>query len=197
MSNVDLWVLSAGYGLISGRTHVSSYGATFSAGLPDTVWRGPADGDRLEVLRQWWEALPHEQGIAVRSRNESDHRVVLVAGATYVKAIQDELAALESMDGGDRFSIISAGSKPGGWVLPVRGAFRPIVGGARAALNARTLALLAGEAEHHAFSRSKMALLLRSLDSEVPALPRKNRQRLSDRDVVRWVCQVRQSANLA
>src|SRR5206468_934735 len=41
---VELWVISAGYGLIPAHQVVKPYSATFAAGNVDSVWRGPLDG---------------------------------------------------------------------------------------------------------------------------------------------------------
>src|SRR4051812_36774954 len=58
-TRAELWVISAGYGLIASANPVKSYGATFSTGSPDSVWRGPRDGHRRAGIQEWWSALPH------------------------------------------------------------------------------------------------------------------------------------------
>src|SRR5688500_3154165 len=51
VESVRLWVISAGFGLISADQHVGSYGATFSSPAPDFVG-GDLDGpDALAAVR--------------------------------------------------------------------------------------------------------------------------------------------------
>src|SRR3954452_10755863 len=52
-SRAELWIISAGQGLVASHERIKSYSATFSSGFPDSVWRGSADGDRRQCLREW------------------------------------------------------------------------------------------------------------------------------------------------
>jgi hypothetical protein len=187
-SAAELWVISAGYGLISGRKLVKSYSATFANGSPDSVWRGVSEGDRQRRLSDWWGGLPHEATLA-ELLDRHMQRVIVAAGTTYVEALSDELAALmqQQPEVTDRLSIISAGTHHNGFVLPVTGAFRAAVGGTDAALNARVLALLAADAPNHGFSHSAMESVLRDLAQSLPATIRPSGDRLSDREVCREI----------
>src|SRR5262249_11368130 len=54
-SRAELWVISAGYGLIASSKTIKPYSATFANGSDDSVWRGTQDGDRQERLKAWWK----------------------------------------------------------------------------------------------------------------------------------------------
>ncbi len=189
----ELWVISAGVGLVAGTKLLRSYSATFASGSPDSVWRGPGDGDRQARLREWWRALPHDgtlSDLLVR-----DGFVVVAAGAAYVDALRDDLDALHQQDGtGERVSVISAGSRGNGWLLPASGHMRGIAGGTDGALNARLLGLLAEGAEGHGFRHSEMGAALVRAAARVPATARSAGITASDDEVARHIRRMRRGS---
>jgi hypothetical protein len=54
-----LWVISAGYGLVSGDGLIGPYEATFMGGEPSSIYNciGPRGGPRVGVLQRWWGFL--------------------------------------------------------------------------------------------------------------------------------------------
>jgi hypothetical protein len=183
----ELWVISAGYGLISGSKLVKSYSATFADGSPDSVWRGLSEGHRQKQLQDWWRALPHEVTLAELLERRGQ-RVVIAAGAAYVSALGEDLAALlQQPEITDRLSIISAGTHHNGFVLPVTGAFRAAVGGTDAAINARVLALLAADASNHGFNHRAMESVLRRIAKKLPTRRRTSGERATDREISREI----------
>ena len=55
--DTQLWVLSAGLGLINGDDGACAYGATFSSGHPDSVVGADRIGRSTETRRACWSAL--------------------------------------------------------------------------------------------------------------------------------------------
>lgn len=160
---VELWVASAGYGLISAEENVRPYSATFASGVPDAVWRGADDGVRAATLRSWWSHVSARETLVNLFEADADARLVVVAGEGYVTAMRDELDQILQLPGAqERVSIVSAGSRGDG-VLPVDAHFQSIVGGTRLTLNARVLELLAKRGREHGFERSRMAGVLGGL----------------------------------
>src|SRR4030095_10095970 len=96
--HADLWVASAGYGLLPAEAPLRPYSATFSASDKDSVWR-PGDGDRREVLRNWWNGLQTLAGWAAGTPRSltalaaaaPDAIVLVIASPVYVTAIADGL----------------------------------------------------------------------------------------------------------
>jgi len=190
----ELWVISAGYGLIPASKLIKPYSATFATRAADSVWRGMSDGDRRKRLQQWWSALPHERSLSDLLAPKEDGAVVLVAGAAYLTAIDADLEkALDRGTSDERISIISAGTRRNDVCLPVSGRFREALRGTDSALNARLLALLAREAEVHRFDRSAMAAMLNGMASHSPATTRSTGTPLSDEQVADRVRAIRRA----
>jgi hypothetical protein len=189
-SRTELWVISAGYGLISAARRVKSYSATFSSGSLDSVWRGSDEGERRVRLRDWWAGLPHEAALAELLGR--DNVVLLAAGATYVDALDADLCKTARADGTrERFSLVSAGSQSDDTALPVDGRLRGALGGTDNGLNARVLTFLAATAHEHRFRHSKMAALLLKLAETSPPTERSVGRVSSDEQIVRHIGEMR------
>lgn len=102
-----LWVVSAGYGLVSGDDRLLPYSATFARGHADSVHNGNLNKDRAE---EWWRelaqlALPGSNHPRTLSRLMSDFRsdrFLIIASSEYLSAIQSDLilgyASLRNQD---------------------------------------------------------------------------------------------------
>lgn len=192
-NRAELWVISAGYGLIASSKLIKSYGATFATGSEDSVWRGPSEGDRRRRLREWWGALGHDVALTDLLPTRGDGAVVIAAGAAYLAALDADLQHTLHRDAGDdRVSVISAGTRGDGVLLPVSGRFRTGLGGTDSSLNARLLALLARDATAHQFRRSAMAATLTRMASALPSTMRRSGRRTGDAQIARRIREIRQ-----
>ena len=61
-SAAEVWVASAGYGLVSARAQLASYGATFASGQTDSVMLSNAGPALNEERSKWWQALQTHVG---------------------------------------------------------------------------------------------------------------------------------------
>lgn len=139
----ELWVCSAGYGLIPAEARIVPYSATFSAGTPDSIPGGPKGASN------WWASLARWAGpvTAARSLGElaaSDPtaRLLLVLSASYLTACRDDvMSAIANLEHPKLLSIISAGTKGHNelhqFLLPVDARLQYALGGSRQALNVR------------------------------------------------------------
>jgi hypothetical protein len=194
-SRTELWVISAGYGLIPSTKPIKPYSATFASGASDSVWRGPVEGDRKECLRRWWQALRHDAALSDILGGEHDGAIVICAGAAYLAALEVELeGALKHDSTRDRISVISAGAQENGARLPVSGRLRAAVGGTDSALNARLLRFLTAEAPAHRFSRSAMAASLCGLNASLALATRPRRETTTDEEIAARIQQMRERA---
>jgi hypothetical protein len=160
-TRVELWAISAGYGLIRYDKQIKPYSATFAAGDRDSVWRGASDGGRVERLQSWWRQLNHEAAIE-ELLPRSNGALVIAAGAAYLTAVEADLEGVSTAAVNEEtVSVISAGARGNGTLLPVSGKLRGVVGGTDSALNARTLRLLAATAVEHEFRHSEMKRVLK------------------------------------
>lgn len=189
-SRTELWVMSAGYGLISGNRKVNSYGATFASGNPDSVWRGIGDGDRTTGLRSWWHNLDHDASL--KELLAGNGTLLITGGAAYLTAIEEDLnqALLASVDD-EAVSVISAGKRGNGFLLPVTGELRGFVGGTDSSLNARALRLIAATAEDHHFRKSAMTKVLTRIASSTTPTLRQQGHAASNEVVARTIRRLR------
>jgi hypothetical protein len=128
--------------------------------------------------------LPHVTALPDLLGRADNHAVVIVASAPYIEAIDPDLTDALRAPGGERVSVISAGTQRNGAFLPTDGRLREVVGGTDSALNARTLAFLARDAHSHHFERNAMASALDAMRSGLLAAPRRERARLTDSEVL-------------
>ncbi len=117
----NLWILSAGYGLLPWNAQVKPYGATFTASNKDSVhqknwtWIRPA-----ETHRRWMKGLSkfrHSSHLGpVRSFTEltsafSDVPLVIAAGKSYLEAILEDLKQAASfLVDPDKLIIVCTGA---------------------------------------------------------------------------------------
>ena len=108
---LNLWVLSAGYGLIPIDARLHPYAASFAAG-PDRVTTPDEAPD-------WWTALANWPGPAHQSprtlenlaRETKPIPMLVAASAPYVGAVLRDLTAAKDILSTDRLAVISAGFK--------------------------------------------------------------------------------------
>jgi hypothetical protein len=92
----SLWIISAGYGLVSGDDRLLPYSATFTRGDADSVLNGKLhDHD----AKEWWSELteldlPDSESPRSLERLLSDFRsdrFLIIASSEYVSAVQSDL----------------------------------------------------------------------------------------------------------
>ena len=185
-SEVDLWVCSAGYGLIPATAPIVPYAATFTVGNPDSV------PDGAEGATAWWDALSEWNGPTGGARSLRDlvgsdakTRVLLVLSAAYLKACRDDICrAIDGLADTKQLSIISAGTKVDDqldrFLLPCDARLQTAVGGTRQALNVRAAEYLlaTGIVGHDEMSEALAKLL-----ADQPAVVRYERRPASDVEV--------------
>jgi hypothetical protein len=114
-----------------------------------------------------------------------DPRLVIAAGAAYLAALEHDLGGARHLDlDGERLSVISAGSRGNGALVPVDGRFRGAVGGTDSSLNTRLLALIAEDAAAHGFRRSAMSERIVALASKLPPSDRQQGKTATDSEVL-------------
>ena len=183
----ELWVCSAGYGLISATAPIVPYAATFSPGSPDSV-TGRASA--------WWAALADWEGPAGAPRRLTDlvtadptGRLLVVLSGTYLRACRDDLLrAVEGLSDTEQLSILSAGSDPdpelSAFLLPADARLQAVVGGSLQALNIRIAQRLvaAGIVAHDAMHDELTKLLV-----DQGPLRRYDRRRVTDTEIRHFI----------
>lgn len=188
--DTQLWVCSAGYGLIRADALIRPYAAAFS-GHEDRV-PGGADG-----ARRWWRALAQWDGpepgqprsIRELAAAKPTASFMLALSAAYLDACRDDItAAAAELQDPDRLLVVSAGARgPGGLsglMVPADARLQAVLGGTRQALNARIAARLlrAGITSRAQATRHMAGLLARQ-----PPVARYERKKLSDEEVTTMI----------
>lgn len=179
----DLWVCSAGYGLIPADAPIAAYSATFSSGQADSV----SVRRSTAYLQQWWHEIALWEGPQPGSPRsleslaaQSPSRPFIVAASVeYLYAMeQDLLRARSRLETPDLLLIISprmpAASPLSVNLLPVNASFQGIVGGSLGSLNVRVARSLLerfgeGELRYSRVADELAGLLVQSNSFSQPA----------------------------
>lgn len=95
-----LWVISAGYGLISGNETIHSYSATFAQGDDNSVSNGEHNVlKRAEMLRHWWKLISNcslaentkPRTLCELLQTHQNDYFLIIASGDYLTAIERDL----------------------------------------------------------------------------------------------------------
>jgi hypothetical protein len=193
-----LWVISAGYGLISADAEVRPYSATFVRRHADSVWIAPEARSGTDSS-DWWSALSRCGGSKTpRSvqdlvRDHPRDRFLIVAAPDYVEALEpDIIAATSQLSDSARLLVVSSrGSSRSGPLaehLVVSDArLQAKLGGAKGSLNARVARRILMDAPRQGLEASDVRTRLESLIAQCPELETYDRTKLTDEDVITFV----------
>ena len=203
-NQAPLWIVSAGYGLLSERAGVSPYAATFTPGQADSI------GDPLlsprDASERWWKGLSGWEGpcpghprTIPQLLDASHPRLwVLVAGPHYVRALTAQLEEIVHHGLQERLLIISVGlkqeahvSRLHSLVVPSDARWEHVLGKGRGSLSirlaGRLLSLADCRPERMVEARDALAKEGRAL----PPLSLPRRKLASDNDVLAFIEQRR------
>jgi hypothetical protein len=193
--NLELWILSAGYGLIHSSSQIGSYDATFSSGSENSINKSGLTNS------EWWNTL-HQRRNSDLFKCESLHSLVsmntddiffIAASPDYLKVIQDELKqlVLEKKLTNENFFIVSSKHNINEQLIPYflesKADFCSTLKGGRVSLNIRLAKYLLGESEVNVFESKNVIDKYNDLDKNAIKLLVKNRQKLSDEDVISFI----------
>lgn len=195
--SVNLFIASAGYGLVGSEELLAPYSATFGRRQEDSV---PPPGDCGDSTRVWWEALCNWRK-AKRRKPVSVHGLakeyptrplLLALSAEYVKAMEaDLLAARDALRDPDLMVLVSVGAPKGGPLsasfLPCDARLEHILGGVRASLNAR---IVRHVFRQFSFDRIRMSYLrprFQRLLRKQPEPRAFERERMDDAEVINFI----------
>lgn len=196
---IDLWVCSAGYGLVHLKDHIAPYSATFSRNHPDSVFCNVSDPDAEDVAPLWWSAISKWKGptrgnprtieeLAVRHPRTP---ILVVASESYLNAIASDLRDARSrLADSESLSIISAGTKCldglDQHLVPCDARFQTTVGGARRSLNIRLVKKILAEARTPPRA-SNLKRKLQNLSKSLPEIQVHDRTPLLDSRICSFI----------
>lgn len=196
----DLWVISAGYGLVSEKAPLRSYSATFGRGYPDSIARG--DRAEIEAVNQaWWNHLIDWSGpqraprsLEMLVRQDPSAGMLIIGSADYIRAVEkDLLAASERLDDPRRLVIISSREMAEGrlqaHVIASDARLQNRLGGARTSLHARVGRKLLGFSATCGWEVGRLRDRYRRMLASTPEDNVTERKRLTDEDVRQFIVQ--------
>ncbi len=186
----QLWIASAGYGLIPADAAICAYAATFSASAPDAV------GVTVGQVADWWHRLSTWAGpvpdqprsfaaLAARDRNAT---MIAVLSEAYQRACGDDLLAAAELLDSDALSVVgppNAHPPLANVLVPVTAMLRHTVGGSLQALNVRATKYLLeyGAGPHRTALRHAAA----TAAPDNPPTPPASGERMSDAEVAAYI----------
>ncbi len=170
----DLWICSAGVGLVSSATPIPAYSATFARGDVDSV--GPASD-----CSAWWNDLARSLrfGRSPRTLTDLAHRdpgkpMIVAMSLDYVRALAPDLGrAANELNSRDLMSIVSVGARRRSFqdirdrFLPTDSRVEGLLGGARVSLNIRIVRALL-ERGPRDLTTPELARLIEELNARAP-----------------------------
>lgn len=198
--NLDVWVCSAGLGLIHTDDYVVPYAATFSPSHPDFVAAKLTALDRTTAVSHWWNATQKLWKSRFRDRPRSikdlmnkypERSILIVASDNYMRAITEDVRdGLGNLIDTNQLTIVSAGSKSlKGFeqnLVPCDGRLQAVVGGAMRSLNTRVAAQIIRDSKVPPTASSLRTRYQKILDQQKP-VERYTRQPLSDHEVKNFI----------
>lgn len=196
--SVQVWICSAGYGIIRPETAIKPYRATFTRGENDYIAAGLAEDGH--TLCRWWDGVcsirfawqtdvPRTMsGIAAAFPRTP---IVVALSADYLKAVGEDLAEVMVRPYfRDHLAIVSCGTPQlhSIWkhhLLPCDGSLAGALGGALTSLNARVARYLFQSLENKDLTVESLTKVANSIDRTVDFMPSRTSQ--GDTDVAYFI----------
>jgi hypothetical protein len=189
---LEIWVCSAGYGLLELTSPVRPYAATFSPKHADSV----APPGSAYTAADWWQRIAGwcPEGVCgprtvsdLVKRSTTDFVLVAVSGV-YAAALSADLCnAAVATAGGERFAVISAGARPPNlpdeYLIQADARLKLSLGGAMQSVNARIARKAVNDAALWFPNRSSLRSLVESWLTKAPPFSGFDRERLSDESI--------------
>lgn len=187
---INVWVASAGYGLISPKSRIVAYAATLSGGHLDSV------ASSSEERRSWWESLirnpPRVSPSGPRSvwqvaAKFSSSPLIIAASPEYIDAMAgDILVASKRLESSELLSVLCrAGGAPlelAPFAVHISANLAAELGGALTSLNARVLRWLVSFGTEK-LTRATITRYIKQLSGRCSARVVPQRSKMTDSEV--------------
>ena len=189
----QLWVLSAGLGLLSADYTIPSYSATFvNSDLDSVASDHQGKADWWNMLVEWRRELTGIGCITDLALANSASVFIVAVSSTYLSVIKEDLiSARSALASSDNMLVISAGTHRlpalGASLLPIDARFESLVGGARATLNARMLRHIVEKYKSRKISASQISEYLSVLTTNLGQHRSFERTPLNDKQIATFI----------
>ena len=157
---LQVWICSAGYGLIGLDSVVKPYSASFSGAASDFIGRLSSKDKCQRPLQLWWELLSGwegpgtapERSITQVAKAYPDSPLIIAISEPYLNALTPDIQwAATQVRSLESLTIVSVGTKSSSelseFILPARVELQSFLGGARNSLNVRILRQIINESD--------------------------------------------------
>ena len=199
---VQIWVCSAGYGLIRATARILPYAATFGLGKPESICLPPGGIGAMEAHRGWWSGLSRWAGpqpgeprsLEAVARAFPRTPLIVAASDRYLHALEPDLSrAAARLRDVDQLCIISAGTDRLEWLsdhlMPIDGRLRTLVGGTMHELNVRLAWRVLTKCDPSSLCSSKLRQRFMAWMHDTEPLERFDRTPMDDEEVRRFIRQ--------
>jgi len=192
----EVWIVSAGYGLVPISANLESYSATFSPGSDDSVARSKSNQRDNQA---WWgllasrrnRDLPGPRNLTELALQDTSAPMIVALSKTYLQAVLHDLTnAAEAMGKKADLLLVSTGTPPYGLEevqLPCDARFLNSLGGTRTSLNARVANRIIATSDQHGFNSAKVRNLLQKDLDHSKGLLRYDRRKQTDLEIRDWI----------
>ena len=192
----EVWIVSAGYGLVPISANLESYSATFSPGSDDSVARSKSNQRDNQA---WWgllasrrnRDLPGPRNLTELALQDTSAPMIVALSKTYLQAVLHDLTnAAEAMGKKSDLLLVSTGTPPDGLEevqLPCDARFVTSLGGTRTSLNARVADRIIATSDRHEFDSAKVRNLLQNDLDHSKDILRYDRRKQTDLEIRNWI----------
>ncbi len=196
---VEVWICSAGYGLVAYNAKIAPYAATFTPNHADSVTREVSRSNMGAARRTWWDALaswaaPQLGGarkIIDLVREHKSKRLIVAASPHYLDAMSDDLSQAGNLLGTEQFAIFCAGwyKHPilDAYRVPCDARLQHLLGGALCSLNMRCVRYALEHGEKTGLELSRLRQHFSGLLDRQPAWNPPRRKPLTDEEVCAFI----------
>ncbi len=187
--DVELWIASAGYGLIKADTLIESYDATFAKGSKESV----AD----EGKTQCWDLLAlrkrsHAANLTALAVENPDDFLAVALSETYLKALETDLLNVASLLPPEQLFLISASATKehpelSCFHLSADARLVNALGGNLISLNARIALHLLEKETLHKWDRSKIDEYFYELTESQLPFKKFKREKMTDDQIISFI----------
>lgn len=192
----DMWVASAGLGLVPMHASIPPYSATFSPGQPDSIAPEHRATLRTKAMQEWWAGLhrtkatqSHRGGLSSLASEYPRATFLVICSSSYVRALeQDLLAVCQALSSHGRLIIVTSKTSATKGPLDqhvVRSSneMRRLVGGGCTGLLSRTAQFLLAQTTPDRFRAEALNELLIRSGRDIKGRSKSSRKTICDNEI--------------
>lgn len=196
--SVDIWICSAGYGLVNIDSYLKPYAATFSPNQEDFVGVDIRDAAKSSINSTWWKGISkfnltneeNPRSITTLMKLNPDDIFLFCLSPTYLDVIYEELnVGKKILTEAENLMIVSTGTATSSsknddpHILPTDGRIRGLVGGNYGSLNAKIVHMMLKDRSRYKLTLAQQTERLFSLTNSLDPADTPTRVTLSDEEV--------------